>query len=199
LIGTVGTALKSGLGGALSFIAAHPVMLTIALLTAAFVLLWQHSETFRDIVRGVFDKVGGFVGGLWDKFKNLVGNIKGLGQQIVEVVTWPYRTAFNGIADIWNNTVGRLSFKVPSWVPGIGGNGFDIPDIPKFHSGGVVPGAPGSETLALLQAGERVIPAGGGGGVVINVYAPNYVGSKDELGRAVTEALRDYRFRNGMN
>lgn len=36
--------------------------------------------------------------------------------------------------------------------------------VPKFHSGGTVGGAPGSETLAILQAGETVIPPGGGGG-----------------------------------
>lgn len=36
--------------------------------------------------------------------------------------------------------------------------------IPEFHSGGVMPGAPGSEGLALLQAGEKILPPGAGSG-----------------------------------
>jgi len=34
-----------------------------------------------------------------------------------------------------------------------------IGHVPKFHDGGLVPGRPGSETLAMLQAGEMVLPA----------------------------------------
>lgn len=67
--------------------------------------------------------------------------------------------AFNAAANAYNRTIGSLSFTVPGWVPGMGGKGFSMPKIPTFHEGGFVPGARGSETLALLQAGERVIPA----------------------------------------
>jgi hypothetical protein len=42
---------------------------------------------------------------------------------IFSIMTWPFRTAFNFIADAWNNTIGRLSWSVPGWVPGIGGKG----------------------------------------------------------------------------
>ena len=31
-----------------------------------------------------------------------------------------------------------------------------MPDIPTFHKGGVVPGRPGQEVVAMLQAGENV-------------------------------------------
>ncbi len=40
---------------------------------------------------------------------------------------------------------------------------------PKFHAGGVVPGAPGSEMLTTLQAGERVTPAGRSGPMVLEL------------------------------
>jgi hypothetical protein len=102
------------------------------------------------------------------------------------------KTIFNGIAKLWNNTFGKLSFKVPSWVPGIGGNGFDIPDIPMLAAGGIVTGP----TLAMIgEAGpEAVIPLDrmgsmGGNNVTINVQGadPN----------AVVDALRTYMFRNG--
>lgn len=74
--------------------------------------------------------------GIWDAIKSAAGSV------------------FNGIADLWNNTVGKLSFHVPDWVPKIGGSGFDVPDIPYVHlaEGGVVV----APTLAMLgEAGQR--------------------------------------------
>jgi hypothetical protein len=76
------------------------------------------------------------------------------------------------------------------------GGGFE-----RFHMGGVVPGPPGSEHLAILQAGERVIPAGhstggtgsGGGSATFNIsvnVAPG--GSPAETGAAVVDAIRSY-------
>lgn len=43
--------------------------------------------------------------------------------------------------------------------------------VPEFHSGGVMPGAPGSEGLALLQAGETIIPPGQGGSAPVVIQA----------------------------
>ena len=87
-------------------------------------------------------------------------------------------------AGLWNNTVGKLSFTVPNWVPGIGGKGFDVPDIPMLAEGGIVT----SPTLAMIGEGrgpEAVIPLskmgsmgfGGGGNITINVTSadPNEV------------------------
>jgi hypothetical protein len=65
------------------------------------------------------------------------------------------KAVWNGIAKGWNDTVGSLSFNVPSWVPFIGGKGFSMPQIPTFETGGYVP----TTGLALLHAGETVIPA----------------------------------------
>jgi hypothetical protein len=82
------------------------------------------------------------------------------------MISRPYKTAFNMIARAWNNTIGRLSFTFPAWIPGIGGNGFSVPNLPTFHSGGTVPGVKGTPTVALLRAGEVVNTGseGGGGG-----------------------------------
>jgi hypothetical protein len=75
---------------------------------------------------------------------------------LAEIVTAPFRAAFNAVRSLWNSTVGGFGFDVPDWVPGLGGNGFHIP---KMHTGGVVPGRPGQEVLTILQAGERVLTA----------------------------------------
>jgi hypothetical protein len=41
-------------------------------------------------------------------------------------------------------------------VPGVGGNSISAPKLPKFHTGGVVPGALGREVPILARAGEGV-------------------------------------------
>lgn len=66
----------------------------------------------------------------------------------------------------WLSPVVNLLMKVNSATGGgsIQGQKMSKPNVPRFHSGGTVGGAPGSETLAILQAGERVIPPGGSGG-----------------------------------
>lgn len=46
------------------------------------------------------------------------------------------KDAFNWVARAWNDTVGQLSFRIPSWVPKVGGDGFSMPQIPTFANGG---------------------------------------------------------------
>lgn len=108
---------------------------------------------------GAFDWVKNHVAGVIDWFAKLPGRIGGFFSSIGRGIMNAFRGAFNFVADIWNSTIGSIGFTVPSWVPFIGGNHFGVPKIPKFHTGGVVPGSPGSEMLAVLQAGERVTPA----------------------------------------
>jgi hypothetical protein len=73
-----------------------------------------------DFVRKIPRRIGEFASGLFDGVKNAA------------------KSAFNAVASIWNNTVGRLSFSVPDWVPGIGGKGFSVPKIPLMADGGFV-------------------------------------------------------------
>ena len=155
------------------------IVIGIVALGAALVVAYNKFETFRNIVNAVFDGIKfGF-----NILKTYFTTILGI-----------YKTIFNGIATLWNNTIGKFSFKVPSWVPGIGGKGFEMPNIPMLAAGGIVT----SPTLAMIgEAGpEAVVPlsrAGefgmGGSNVTINVQGadPN----------AVVDALRTYMFRNG--
>jgi hypothetical protein len=235
--------LRVGLGSAMSFIAAHPLMIALLVLVAIFVLLWTHSETFRRIVIGAFNAIADFtvnvLGAAWrwlvDIFlaakDTFIRGLQTLGAWFTNTWNWivdigiralqiyisipgrilnafiaglsavgswfrsifnsmiamansflqfnlsipgrilsvfsslaagirdAFRRAFNFVSTAWNNTVGRLSWTVPSWVPGIGGRSISAPRLPTFHGGGIVPGPPGTELLAVLQAGERVVPA----------------------------------------
>lgn len=162
---------------------ANPIILATAAIVAiglAVVAAYKKFEPFRDIV----DSIGG---ALKDAFTGTVDAIK----TAVGAYLTVYKTMFNTIAKAWNNTIGKLSFHIPSWVPGIGGKGFDVPNIPELANGGIV----SRPTLAMIgEAGpEAVVPldrAGAmGNNVTINVNGgdPN----------AVVDALRRYMRANG--
>jgi hypothetical protein len=119
-------------------------------------------------IKAAWDWISGTVGTVKGWFTDLVGHITSVFSGVVNVIESPFRTAFNFVADAWNNTVGSISFKVPGWVPGLGGKGFSMPHILHFQAGGIMP----YTGLAYLHKDETVIPAGtparAGPAVVIN-------------------------------
>lgn len=174
------------------------IVLAIAALVAIVVLIATKTDWFQKAwkaawgwIKDAASAVGSWIKDvLWDKwikgawdaivnkgvsvvnwFRKLPGLFKAALGGLVNILTWPYRTAFNLIATAWNATVGKLRWTVPGWVPGIGGNTIGAPRLPHFHTGGKVPGVPGSETLAVLQAGETIGSAapGSGGGDMVHV------------------------------
>jgi len=162
-------------------LAANPITLIaigIGALIAALGVAYTKFEAVRTVVDGVFGAIKWWINNVTiPAFQTLLGVVK---------------TIFNGIAIAWNNTFGRIKFTVPGWVHGIGGKGFDVPDIPMLAKGGIVT----SPTLAMIgEAGaEAVVPLDrmgsmGGNSVVINVNGgdPN----------AVVDALRKYYRQNG--
>jgi hypothetical protein len=162
--------------------AANPitlVVLALAALVAAFVLAYKNSETFRNGVNALFD-------GIKKGVTASVDFIKGY----LNVVMNFYKSIFNGIASLWNNSIGKLSFSVPDWVPGLGGKGFDVPNIPMLADGGIVR----SPTLALIgeKGPEAVVPlnrAGGfGGGYTINITGG--LATSADIGRAVVNSIK---------
>ena len=168
--------------------AANPitlVVLAIGALVAAFVLAYQKSETFRDAVNGLF-------GAIKTGVVASVEFIKGY----LEFVMGFYKSIFNGIASLWNNTVGKLSFKAPDWVPGFGGKGFSVPKIPMLAEGGIVTGP----TLAMIgeKGPEAVVPLNRGnigGNITVNVYSTL---ADATLPDKLVNALRQYNRRSGV-
>lgn len=153
---------------------------TIEFLKGAFSLWWETVKTVLDKIstgfKTVFDGIS-FVVGAW---------YSGV-RKYIDALYSAFKTVFNAIAGIWNNTIGKLSFKVPTWVPfGLGGKEFNVPDIPTLAEGGIVNGP----TLALIgEAGpEAVVPLNRAGmmGNTINVT----VTSADP--NAVVAALQQY-------
>lgn len=180
------------------------IIVVIAVKTTWFQDLWRVTwGAVKDAAAWAADAVVGYVKWVvgnyeaaWQFLESLPGRLGRAFAAVGNFLFAPFRWAFNMIADAWNSTIGRLSWSVPSWVPGIGGNSIGAPKLPHFHTGGVVPGAPGSEMLAVLQAGERVIPAGGGGpGGVLEVRAAP--GLDSEVARLLVKLLA-YAQRTGL-
>jgi hypothetical protein len=184
------------IAGALAAIATSIVAINIAMalnpigliaigvisLIAGLAVAYKRFEGFREIVDAVF------------------GGIKWWVQNVIipqfNLMLTVFKSIFNGIASVWNNTIGKFSFTVPSWVPGIGGKGFSMPDIPMLANGGIVTGP----TLAMIGEGrgpEAVIPLdrmgefGMGGGTTVNI---NVNGGDPQ---SVVNALRTYMRQNG--
>jgi len=168
---------------------ANPVTLVILAIVAFIAILaalYFKFETVRKIVDTVFDAM--LAGG-----KAVFDGLTTYFSAIFNI----YKSLFNGIAKLWNNTVGKLSFEIPSWVPAIGGKGFSVPDIPYLADGGIVTGP----TLAMIgeRGPEAVIPLSGRGGGMGN-YTINItggLGSSAEIGTAVVNAIRAFNRQNG--
>jgi hypothetical protein len=160
------------------------IVIAIAALIAGLVLAYKHFDSFRAIV----DTVGRAIKTGFLVYFTVI-------KTEAEILFFVFKTLFNGIATLWNNSVGKLSFKAPSWVPGLGGKGFEVPNIPMLAAGGIVT----SPTLAMIgeRGPEAVIPltgpnAGAGmGGTNVNI---NVNGGDPN---AVVNALRRYMQLNG--
>jgi hypothetical protein len=110
-----------------------------------------------------------------------------------------WKNVFNGLARIWNNTLGKLDISIPD-IPGLPGRGksFGIPNIPYLADGGIVTGP----TLALIgEAGpEAVVPLdryNGGGGMNITVNA-GLVSTPDQIGQEIIQAIQKAQRRSGV-
>jgi hypothetical protein len=187
----VATTVFTGIQAAFNAVmAANPVVLlaiAIAALVVGLVIAYKKFDAFRNIVDAVFGAIKAGIKGGMDAITTYLGFVMGV-----------YKAIFNGIASLWNSTIGKLSFSVPDWVPKIGGKGFDVPNIPMLANGGIV----NSPTLALIgeRGPEAVIPldrmGSMGGGMNITVQA-GLVSTPDQMGQLIIEAIQRAQRRSG--
>lgn len=181
------TASTVAMGALNAVIRANPVLFLVgllAILVGAFMLLWNKSEGFRNFFTGMWrgfqSLVGGVAGWIVDKFNGvitfftnlpgkigsalgglagIVGNVfKGVVNTVVDALNWFLDHSINWLINRVNDVSGLIG------IPAIP----TIPHIPRMHSGGVVPGAPGTERLIMAQGGEEIVTRGqaGRGGTV---------------------------------
>ena len=135
-------------------------------------------ETISDVFNGLFDILGGVIdfitgvfSGDWEKAWNGIKNIfKGVWETFAAIAKKP----INAVIDLLNKLIGGLNkIKVPSWVPGLGGKGINIPKIPKLAQGGFVK----ANTPQLAMIGD-------------NRHYGEIVAPEDKLQAMVNEAVR---------
>lgn len=176
------------------------------------------------VISGVVQGFGNTIGTI---IKSVTGIFKGIIDFITGVFSGNWKKAWQGIKDIFSNIISGLGniikapinfiistingfirglnkVKIPDWVPGVGGKGINIPQIPQLAKGGIVDRA----TLAMIGEGksaEAVIPldrtltkymaealkqAGGNNSIVVNFYPQQM--TEVELERAFNFIDRKY-------
>ena len=98
------------------------IAIGIGLVAAAAVIAYKKFELFRTIIDSLFGAIKFYINNV------TIPLFKGL----LSAATF----VFDAIAAVWNNTVGKLSFKIPDWVPGLGGKSFTMPKIGRSGDGG---------------------------------------------------------------
>jgi hypothetical protein len=181
------TAAVVALNIAMSLNPVSLIVIGLGLLVAGLAAAYIRFEAFRKVVDLVFGAI---------KF-----GVTEIAIPYIKMLVNVWKGVFNAIATIWNNTLGKISFKVPSWIPKIGGAGFSFPQIPMLAEGGIV----NAPTLAIIgEAGpEAVVPLDrmnefgmGRGGMNITVNA-GLVSSPDQIGQQIIEAIQKAQRRSG--
>ncbi len=178
-IGSLATMMKVQLGSAFTFIAAHPLLIVIGLIIAAIVLLITQTDWFQAVAVRVFNWVGNLVknvfgasvdwvvarwNGLMDWFEALPRRIGAALGAVGGFIADAFKGGVNMAIGMLNwgiDRINNLIYGVNLISP------FNdvpyIPHIPRLHTGGMVPGMPGTETLIMAKAGEHVSAPGQGG------------------------------------
>ena len=120
-----------------------------------------------------------------------------------------FKSIFNGVTGIYNGFAKKMKFKIPKWVPVVGGKNFKLPTIPKLAKGGVV----NDPTLAMIgeDGPEAVIPLNrknnpngigiGGGGVTVNINVGGVTDRTDKraLAKEIGDLIRAEMTRGGRS
>jgi hypothetical protein len=132
---------------------------SIALVIKLFKGLWKMFTS--NPIEGLKDILGALGSFMINTFKNIWNNIKSAlsGIPVFNSLIKGAESVFRSIAGLWNNTLGKIKFTTPSWIPGFGGKGFSFPTI-NLAEGGIIPATPGGTMARIGEAGrpERVEP-----------------------------------------
>lgn len=174
-----------------------------------------------DAITGVFSAIGDWFEERWKDIKKVFAGIGGFFRTVFEGARDAIRTVWNAVISIIKTPVNALigllnifirglnKIKVPDWVPGIGGYGIHIPEIPELAEGGILK----KGQLGLLEGNgtEAVVPLDQnkkwvqsivaemqkqGGGMHGDIVIPVSIGQR-RIETIVIEANRLNNYRSG--
>jgi phage-related minor tail protein len=113
--------------------------------------LW--TKSLKPIFNGILDFISGVFTGNWTKaWSGIVSIFKGIWEGMKTIAKAPINFIIGGLNGFIN---GINKIKIPDWVPGLGGKGINIPNIPSFSVGTrFLP----RDMLIQAHAGEMIIP-----------------------------------------
>jgi hypothetical protein len=132
-------------------------------------------------------------------FKGLPGKITSAAKNMWNGLVSSFKGAINIIIRAWNAIDFGINVSIPSWVPGIGGKGFNVPDIvpdiPYLAEGGIVKARRGGTAIVAGEGREDEVVAPlsrlgslGGGRVAHVVFRID--GGDPELRRWLRRVIR---------
>ncbi|MBS6063681.1 MAG: phage tail tape measure protein [Peptostreptococcaceae bacterium] len=125
-------------------------------LTGAFASVSQILDGVKQVLSGLIDFIAGVFTGNWSRAWEGVKNIFG---GAFNALTGIAKAPLNAVIALINKAIGGLNkIKIPDWVPGVGGKGINIPQIPMLWKGS--PSSPGT-FIAGEQGPELVTGAKG--------------------------------------
>jgi phage-related protein len=115
---------------------------------------WLWNTVGKPVFNGILMFIEGvFTGNFTKAFRGLVNILSGVFGGLVGVVKVP----LNKVIGLFNSFIRGLNkLRIPSWVPGVGGKGINIPRIPLLAEGGVL--ARGQIGLLEGHGAEAVVP-----------------------------------------
>lgn len=95
-------------------------------------------ESITQIFQGLIDFITNVFSGNWSAaWDGIVSIFSGIVSGIAAIFKAPINAIISGINTFLN---GLNSIKIPDWAPGVGGMGFNIPNIPMLAKGGFTEG-----------------------------------------------------------
>lgn len=192
-----------GFGAAMKFLMANPILMFLGALVAAGVAVYKNWDELKAMAISAAQVIS-------DAWNSAMTSIQGFFANTFDSLASIMKGPVNAVIEIINrmiDSVNGMSFEVPSWVPGMGGErfGVSLPKIPQLAEGGIAT-KPTLATIAEAGEAEAVIPLSqlstmlqplpatggeGAGGTVIN-FSPviNVQGGGIDVAGAVQTGLR---------
>jgi phage-related protein len=139
------SALESGWGTVWGFVETvyrNVISPVFSFIAGAFSMITSAaSSAYSFLVNDIINPIVGAFSTLWSAISQVASGVAGIFSHFWDGLLSAGAHVFNWVATAWNDTLGALHFTIPSWVPGLGGDGFGFPTIPLisgYASGGAV-------------------------------------------------------------